>query len=102
MTVDVLYYTGMVFFGVVLGIVFFGGLWITVQKMATARQPAVLFLLSVIARMAIVLGGIWYVTRGAPGAVLACLAGFFVVRLLATSRVSMDGRQQQPHRGDES
>lgn len=105
MTDDVLYYSGIVLAGMVLGMIFFGGLWLTVQRMPTSRHPALLFLISLITRMAIVLGGFWLITKGAPGAVLACLAGFFVVRLLATSKIRVrdqntDQRDQRTATGE--
>ena len=45
--------------GLALGLIFFGGLWWTVRKAVASRQPALWFLGSLLARMAIVLAGFY-------------------------------------------
>ena len=50
--------------GVVLGAIFFGGLWWTVRKGVSSKQPALWFLGSLLLRMSIVLAGFYFVARG--------------------------------------
>lgn len=69
--------------GVVLGIFYFGGLWLTVRKLPTARRPALLSLSSFFARLAVVLAGFYFVMSGRWERVLVCLVGFLCVRFAA-------------------
>jgi len=47
----------VLFTGVLLGAIFFGGLWWTVQRGLSARQPALWFGASMLLRTAVVLAG---------------------------------------------
>ncbi|GAA5520221.1 ATP synthase subunit I [Aliifodinibius salicampi] len=45
--------------GVVLGLIYFGGLWITVKKVNNARRPYLLLASSFLVRTALVLAGFY-------------------------------------------
>ena len=66
--------------GLVLGAVFFGGLWWTVSRILTARVPAVWFGLSSLVRMAIVVSGLYCFARLGLPSLLACLCGLLAAR----------------------
>jgi F1F0 ATPase subunit 2 len=66
--------------GFIAGGIFFYGLWITVQRIATAAHPGLLMLASFILRVAVVLGAVFAVGRGHPDRIALCLAGFLVAR----------------------
>ena len=70
--------------GVVLGLFFFGGLWWTVQRGVVSRHPALLFIGSMILRLAVATGGFWLVSAGDWRRLIACLAGFLLARWLVT------------------
>ncbi len=70
--------------GVLLGAMFFGGLWWTVRKGLTARHPAVWFLGSMLLRTGITLAGFYVVAAHDSWRLLACLAGFVIARLIVT------------------
>ncbi|HVU05505.1 MAG TPA: ATP synthase subunit I [Polyangiaceae bacterium] len=70
--------------GLLLGAFFFGGLWWTVQKGASSKQPALWFFASVVVRMGAALGGFYFVSAGHSERLLSCLFGFFVASLLVT------------------
>ena len=70
--------------GMVLGTIFFGGLWWTVRKGVAARQPALWFLGSLLLRMAIVMAGFALVGVGDWRRLLLCLAGFVLGRVVVT------------------
>ena len=70
--------------GVLLGGMFFGGLWWTVRKSISSKQPALLFLGSLLLRTSIVLAGFYFITRGHWERLLVCLLGFVVARLIVT------------------
>lgn len=68
--------------GISLGLMFFGGLWWTVQKGAVSRRPALLFLVSFIVRMGLALGGFYLMSFGHWSRLLSCLTGFVAARAL--------------------
>jgi F1F0 ATPase subunit 2 len=74
-----------------LGLIFFAGLWWTVKKIQTAAQPASWLIVSFVLRVAIVVGGVYWVSHGQWQRVLACTLGilcarFIVLRLTHVSR----------------
>ncbi len=70
--------------GLVLGAIFFGGLWWTVRKGLSARQPALWFFGSMLLRMGITLAGFYFVGRGDWRRLVACLVGFVIARFVVT------------------
>jgi F1F0 ATPase subunit 2 len=68
--------------GILLGAIFFGGLWWTVQKGLTAGQPALWFGASLLLRSAIVLAGFYFVAGPDWKRLLLCLLGFIIARLI--------------------
>jgi len=82
--------------GLLLGTVFFGGLWWTVRRGLASQQPALWFLGSMLVRTAIVVPGFYYVMQGDWRRLVACLAGFLLARIsvvrLTRSGVSKSGR----------
>jgi len=80
--------------GLVLGLVYFGGLWLTVRGVTTTRRPVLLFAASFIGRTALVVAGMYLVMDGSWQRMLACLAGFVIVRQVMVSRLRPDGAAQ--------
>lgn len=66
--------------GLLLGTVFFGGLWFTVKKLTASRMPAVLVLVSFLFRVGIVLIGFYFIGLGDWKKLIVCLVGFIVAR----------------------
>lgn len=79
---------GMVVVGAALGIVFYGGLWLTLRRLPRARHPYLLVLSSLMLRTATVLAGIWLCSRGEPLGIVSAMAGFILIQLLSTFRAS--------------
>ncbi len=73
--------------GVLLGGIFFWGLWWTVQKGLSSQQPALWVLASMLARTAIVLTGFHFVAQGRWERFLMCLAGFIIARFITIAFV---------------
>ena len=86
-----LQYGLMIVAGMLLGAIFFGGLWITVRQMHKSRSPGLLFVTSVVIRSAVVLCGIWFFSAGDAASITACLPGFVAIRLLATHGAAVFG-----------
>ena len=70
--------------GVLLGGIFFGGLWWTVRKGVASRRPALWFLGSLTLRMAVALAGFYFVSGVHWERLLVCLLGFVAARLIVT------------------
>ncbi|QGQ26037.1 ATP synthase subunit I [Gimesia benthica] len=75
--------------GLLLGAIFFGGLWLTVKQLPKVSAPWLLFLGSALGRTLIILAGFWCVGiwlsesfRWQRTAV--CLAGFIIARMMIT------------------
>jgi F1F0 ATPase subunit 2 len=88
--------------GILLGMFFYGGLWWTVQRGMSSKQPALLFTGSLFVRTLVVLAGFYFVSHGDWHRMVACLLGFFAARIFVTwftrarpeknSRIVQEGR----------
>lgn len=67
--------------GIGLGLLFYGGLWLTVAHAVSSRNPAVWFPISLLVRSGLVLAGFYFVAGGRFAFAIACLAGFLLARL---------------------
>jgi F1F0 ATPase subunit 2 len=74
--------------GMGLGLGYFGGLWWTVQRLTTARHPALLSLSSTVVRTIGMLAGFYWIMDGQWERLLACTGGFFAARTLLVGRAS--------------
>lgn len=70
--------------GMVLGALFFGGLWWTVQRGLVSPRPALWFVSSLLLRLGIVLAGFYVVGGSDWRRMVACLLGFIIARIIAT------------------
>jgi F1F0 ATPase subunit 2 len=68
--------------GIVLGILFFYGLWLTIKKACTSKKPALWFLGSSLIRTGITLVGFYYISQGNWQRLLICLVGFVTARYM--------------------
>jgi F1F0 ATPase subunit 2 len=68
--------------GMLLGALFFGGLWWTVQRGLSARQPALWFGASMMLRTVVVLAGFYFLAGPDWKRLLLCLCGFIVARFI--------------------
>jgi F1F0 ATPase subunit 2 len=75
--------------GIALGLFYFGGLWLTVQRLPTIRHPALLMLGSFFLRTLVALLGFYVVMSGSWARLLVCLAGFLTIRTLLASRSAL-------------
>ena len=68
--------------GIVLGTLFFGGLWLTVKKSMVSTSPALWFIGSLFLRVSITMLGFYYVSAGNWQRLAACMVGFTLARFL--------------------
>ena len=70
--------------GMLLGAMFFGGLWWTVRKGLSSTRPARWFLGSLLLRTSLTLAGFYVISDGHWEKLLVCLLGFTIARLIVT------------------
>jgi len=73
--------------GVLAGILFFGGLYLTVKKLTTMKYPALFMMLSLIVRLVILAGGIYLIMDGGIRNVLSAMAGIILVRFVMIAKL---------------
>jgi F1F0 ATPase subunit 2 len=75
------------FVGMGAGLLYFGGLWWTVRRLPTARQPALLTLGSFFVRTGLSLAAFYFASGGQWQRILASLLGFIIVRVFLVRRI---------------
>ncbi|MGO9834672.1 MAG: ATP synthase subunit I [Polyangiaceae bacterium] len=87
--------------GGMLGAMFFGGLWWTVRKGVSSKQPALWFFGSLMLRMSVTLAGFYFVSSGHWERLLVCLFGFFMASLFV-KRLTRPSGEELGRRGKEA
>ena len=85
--------------GSVAAVFHFGGLWLTVQRLADSSRPHLLLGASFIVRAAVVLVLFYAIGRVGLAALLLATAGFIVTRILLTHRWGVSVREGRKERG---
>jgi F1F0 ATPase subunit 2 len=70
--------------GLLLGTIFYGGLWITVQKGVGSKFPALWFFLSFLIRIGTALAGFYFISSGHWERLILCFIGFLIARFVIT------------------
>lgn len=70
------------FGGIILGIIFFGGLYWSVNQLAKVRYPAVLMIASAFVRMGILLFGIFLLADNNIKNMLSIVVGIILVKVV--------------------
>lgn len=87
--------------GLGLGLMYFGGLWLTVRQLGRVRAPTLLFGVSFVLRTVLAVAGMYLVMDGSWQRMLACLAGFIIVRQVMVSRLHPERLPQARGKGVE-
>lgn len=90
MSADTASLAGAFLAGVVLGALYAATLWAAVRRLARLRQPALALVAGSVLRIGLLLGAFYLVMDGRWERLLACFAGFLVVRLAAIRWASAD------------
>jgi F1F0 ATPase subunit 2 len=72
--------------GVGLGIFYFGGLWLTLQRLPSTRRPELLVLGSFVVRTLLAVAGFFLVFGGHWQHLVAAMVGFLIARTLLVRR----------------
>ena len=73
--------------GLALGLFYFGGIWLTVRKISGSGNPGILMLGSFVIRLLVTFYGLYLVMDGELLRLLACLAGFFLTRIILVRKL---------------
>ncbi len=87
MMLDLLHLALALMAGAVLGVFFFGGLWLTLRQLPKTKQPMLLVFGSLLGRSIITVAGFYWVMGGSWQRLLAAAAGFILMRQLLIRRV---------------
>lgn len=68
--------------GIFLGIIFFGGLYWSVNKLTKVKRPAFLMIISALVRMSILIGGIYFIAGDDIKKILSILGGVVLVKII--------------------
>ncbi len=80
--------------GLLLGTMYFVGLWWTVNKGLASPRPAQWFIGSLLLRLTVLLSGFYFVAGDDWRRLVTCLLGFIIARVLVirvTGKLSMEG-----------
>lgn len=77
--------------GMLLGAVYFGGLWWSVQRAMTSKRPLRWFIVSPLLRLGVALPGFYFVSGLGWQRMLACLAGFILARIIVIRLTAIPG-----------
>ncbi len=85
--------TAVFLWGVVLGVFYFGGLWLTVRRLSIVNHQALWMISSFFIRNLLVVVGFYPVVVQGWQQTLICLAGFIVIRFIMTQRIKVQTSQ---------
>jgi len=78
--------------GLLLGLFFFGALWLTVRQIPNSRHPGLLLFISFLGRMGLILFAFYLIVKdGQWQNLLICLTGFILMRLVLLRRWGSKG-----------
>lgn len=81
--------------GILIGVMFYGGLWLTVSRLTRTSSPVLLSVTSLFLRMGLLLVSIWYLSGGRASGILGCTIGLMASRILLTRTSLLTGDRQE-------
>jgi len=89
--------------GIMLGMLFFGGLWLTVKKAVGSKYAALWVSASSLLRTVMALAGFYFVAHGNWQRLLICVLGFVLARFITIWFTKLyDHKQLQLNKPDPS
>lgn len=77
----------MVSAGAIIGVLYFGGLWLTLNKLTRAKSWGLWLGVSFMMRATMAMAGFWFLGAGDWQRLLALTIGFTIVRFLLVKRI---------------
>ena len=81
-----------IIWGVLLGLFYFGGLWITLKYIYRANRPKTLLAISFVIRITFIMVGFWVIMRKDPVTFLLTFPAFLITRAILTRTLGRDKR----------
>jgi F1F0 ATPase subunit 2 len=81
-----------VIWGVLLGLFYFGGLWMTLKYISRSKNPKSFMFLSFVVRVALVLVGFWVIVRLDRVAFILAFPAFLITRVILTRSLGRESR----------
>jgi F1F0 ATPase subunit 2 len=88
--------------GVLFGFIYFGGLWLTIQKMRQVGRPVLLLTGSFIVRLGLVLAGFYLVSNGRLEYLTVSLIMFFLTRYYFIRKIQPVSERSVESHGNQS
>ena len=88
-------------FGAAMGVFYYGGLWLTVQRLSRVKNPTFWSNLSLLIRVFVLLGLCYFFLELLQAAALAAFVGFLVARTLVMGAVHKGAAVADKRRGEE-
>lgn len=85
--IEFLVFAPKLIFGIILGVFYFGGLWLTLRHLSGSRQPALFALVSFLGRSAVCISGFYLIAKNSWYGLVFSLAGFILAKLALTYRL---------------
>ncbi len=82
--------------GILLGVIFFGGLWWTIHKGVESKRPGLWFFGSLLLRTGIALVGFYFIGNGHWERMMVCLLGFVMARIIVNKMTLRREIKQTP------
>ncbi len=89
MNEPLLLYSAVTLWGIVLGLFYFGGLWLTVKRLPSINKQALWMMGSFISRNLLVAAGFYPVVLHGWQFAVFCLLGFIAGRLILSRRLEL-------------
>lgn len=80
--------------GLLLGLLFFYGLWWTIERAMNAKRPALWFMVSLLLRLGTTVLGFYLVADGQWSRLLWCCGGFVCARRLMRRRLGLAAEEE--------
>ncbi len=84
---------GMVGAGIIIGALYFGGLWLTLNRLTKTKSWSLWLGFSFLVRSSIAVAGFWLLGNGDWQRIVALLTGFMIVRFLSIKQIRPESLQ---------
>ena len=91
-TADLMAYVPALLGGLLTGLLYYGGLWWTLQRLADTQHPGLLLGMSFLARTVIALAALFWFTDLQLSQILVFMVAFVIMRLVLTRRWGPNSR----------
>ena len=91
-TADLMAYVPALLGGLLTGLLYYGGLWWTLQRLADTQHPGLLLGMSFLARTVIALAALFWFTDLQLPQILVFMVAFVIMRLVLTRRWGPNSR----------